>query len=379
MSSRYALLTPPGLSAVATIAVEGAGSDRVLAAIFHSRRSPSDENRLLYGKIVDKSEIIDHVIVARCDVTERFLIHCHGGPRILQRIMQVLQNSGAKADAWKTLNTPQTIQEEVLQSLPHVKTRLGALAFSAQCPGGLTNWAKNTLQKLKMTRSLSESFLQSVRRLGETYDLAKRLLHPSQVVLAGPTNAGKSSLANALTGRQQSIVADLEGTTRDWTSLLTDVEGVPIELIDSPGRRESQNQIEQNAIGVAERKIQSADLILLIVEYGKDEVSQIDRFLSHLPSGRKVIVLINKADKMTGPGTNLKHLTISAKTGANLNALKTAIFDNFGFKNFDFRHPMVFTDRQHHLVQKLSTARERHSAIRLIQTLLNPREDIASS
>ena len=375
-SSRFALLSPPGLSAVATLAIEGSGRKNILHKIFQSNHRTSLKSGLFYGQIVDNGEIIDHVIVARDHMAERSLIHCHGGPRILQRIMQLLQDLGAEAATWKTLKSPQSIQDEMTYCLPDVKTKMGVLAICAQSPGGLNRWAENTLQQLQTTRALPATLTDSAKTIGQTYELAKRLFVPPQVILAGPTNAGKSSLANTLTGRQQSLVADLDGTTRDWTSLLTDVQGLPIELIDSPGRRESIDRIEQAAIGVAKDKMKKADLILLVVESGIDEPARIEQAMSYMPPQKEVLILINKSDRLASQQLQPDLLYVSAKTGANLDSLRTSIADHFGFKYFDVTQPLVFTERQHNIIRQLSNTKKANSAIKLTRSLIDPRREI---
>ena len=98
----------------------------------------------------------------------------------------------------------------------------------------------------------------------------ERLRDGVRVVVAGPPNAGKSSLVNALAGETRAIVTAIPGTTRDLVEVPLAMGGVPITLVDTAGLRESEEEVERIGIGLAERELGRADLILWL---GDDDCS----------------------------------------------------------------------------------------------------------
>ena len=129
------------------------------------------------------------------------------------------------------------------------------------------------------------------------------------VVLAGPPNAGKSSLLNALLEENRAIVSDIPGTTRDSIEAWIDLDGWPIRLVDTAGLRESADEVEGEGVKRAEELLLKADLVLWMGT---------PSFVSRLPS--RVLRLHPKCDLGRGDGLN-----VSAKTGEGLDELKRAI------------------------------------------------------
>lgn len=137
-----------------------------------------------------------------------------------------------------------------------------------------------------------------------------------KVVIAGPPNAGKSSLLNALAARDVAIVSDRPGTTRDLIEVRLDLGGVPVLVTDTAGLRRTDDEIERAGIARTERAVDQADLVLLL----EDDMS--DRI--HVKQGIAVLRLRGKSDLIP------KHdvpdrLPISAKTGAGLEQLLTMV------------------------------------------------------
>lgn len=121
-----------------------------------------------------------------------------------------------------------------------------------------------------------------------------------QVVIAGRPNAGKSSLLNALAGRESAIVTDIAGTTRDVLREHIHINGMPLHIIDTAGLRESDDKVEQIGIARAWDAIRQADQVLLVVDgtdFDKDDPQQYwPEFLAQLPDDLPVTVIRNKAD-----------------------------------------------------------------------------------
>lgn len=159
----------------------------------------------------------------------------------------------------------------------------------------------------------------------------ERLREGFRVVLTGPTNAGKSSLMNAIVERQAVIVSDVAGTTRDAVDVHLDVAGYPIILTDTAGLRITDNEIEKQGIEITHQKAEEADLILALFDARSDSKDLFKQMAEKFES--KMIYVANKSDQLsvTQKEAFLKegYLLISAKTKEGLpmllETLKTRI------------------------------------------------------
>ncbi len=155
-----------------------------------------------------------------------------------------------------------------------------------------------------------------------------------RVVIAGRPNAGKSSLLNALSGKESAIVTDIEGTTRDVLSEQIHIDGMPLHIIDTAGLRESPDKVEQIGIERAWQEIKQADRVLLMVDSSCTKLENVTtdlhafwpEFFQQLPENMGVTIVRNKAD-ISGAQTGYIEqdgkpvITLSAKSGDGLSEL----------------------------------------------------------
>jgi len=164
-----------------------------------------------------------------------------------------------------------------------------------------------------------------------------------RVVIAGRPNAGKSSLLNALSGKESAIVTDIAGTTRDVLSEQIHIDGMPLHIIDTAGLRESTDKVEQIGIERAWQEIHQADRVLLMVDSTDNELvaNNIEdlwpEFFNKLPENIGLTVIKNKADlSQVTPGyfkeNNQEMITLSAKTGAGVEELKEHLKSIMGYQ-----------------------------------------------
>lgn len=125
------------------------------------------------------------------------------------------------------------------------------------------------------------------------------------VALAGPVNAGKSSLMNALLGRQRAVVTEYPGTTRDFLEEPIQLAGLPVRLVDTAGLRETDNPAEAQGIQLGRSMIESADVVLLMVDGTEGTTPDTWALLSELGPERTILVW-NKSDLATPPRTGME-------------------------------------------------------------------------
>jgi len=195
----------------------------------------------------------------------------------------------------------------------------------------------------KVSGDLS-AIMESLTKVREQAKQGTLLREGMQVVIAGRPNAGKSSLLNALAGRDSAIVTDIAGTTRDVLKEHIHIDGMPVHIIDTAGLRESPDKVEQIGIERAWQAINEADHVLFVVD--STSTSIIDpyeiwpEFMARLPQGIPVTVVRNKADLSTldiGQSTvatehgEISVINLSAKQGSGVDTLKTHLAKTMGF------------------------------------------------
>ena len=149
-----------------------------------------------------------------------------------------------------------------------------------------------------------------------------------KMVIAGKPNVGKSSLLNALLGRDRAIVTDIAGTTRDVVTEHLTIGGVPVEILDTAGIRETADTIEAIGVERAKAASQAADLVLYVVDASRGLDADDEAFLRAL-EGKACLLVVNKSDlndTMAVPEAFAdKHVRISAKEVEGIEALEQAI------------------------------------------------------
>ncbi|MBY0419868.1 MAG: tRNA uridine-5-carboxymethylaminomethyl(34) synthesis GTPase MnmE [Pararheinheimera sp.] len=176
-----------------------------------------------------------------------------------------------------------------------------------------------------------------------------------RVVIAGRPNAGKSSLLNALAGREAAIVTEIAGTTRDVLREHIHIDGMPLHIIDTAGLREATDKVEQIGIERAWQEIEQADRVLFMVDGTTTNATSPAEiwpdFMSRLPKGLGLTVIRNKAD-LTGETTGASQdgdypvFHISAKTNSGIEQLRDHLKACMGF---DANTEGSFIARRRHL------------------------------
>ena len=176
--------------------------------------------------------------------------------------------------------------------------------------------------RLQQVRELMQALLREARR-------GQRLRDGLHVVIAGPPNAGKSSLLNALAGSERAIVTDIAGTTRDLLRESVLIDGIELTLVDTAGLREGADVVEAEGMRRARAEFQRADLALAVVECGSEQ-AQVPALREELAALPQVFWLHNKCELGAEPPRREsqpdgQHFWLSAREGFGLDALRDAL------------------------------------------------------
>lgn len=194
--------------------------------------------------------------------------------------------------------------------------------------------------------------LQAVRSRANQGTLIREGMN---VVIAGRPNAGKSSLLNALAGREAAIVTSIEGTTRDVLKEHIHIDGMPLHIIDTAGLRESNDEVERIGIDRAWKEIEQADRILLMVDGTTTDSADPELiwpdFVHKLPNMNQISVIRNKIDKTDespelSAGSHYPVINISAKENQGIDLLKDHLKECMGYNS---TMEGGFTARRRHL------------------------------
>ena len=357
----FALATPPGRSALAVIRVSGPKAADVPKLFGATAPLPRQAQRRW---LTDKNgNLIDDVIIITFvgplsatgeDVTE---IHCHGSPAVVEDILNHLSAvSGFRlAEAGEFTrrafdnNKTDITAAEGLADLIEADTSLQRVQAAAQMAGSLRqpveNWRKeiiSCLSELEASIDFADEELPATletqvrNRILIIHDEMKVGLSDFQkgqiirsglsVVLAGPVNAGKSTLLNLLAKRSAAIVSATPGTTRDSIEVGLEIAGLPVVITDTAGWRQTENPIEKEGIERARQAAADADVLVVVVDGSQpgwyEDMREIITWGSQIP-----LVLLNKSDegvvndekRRTKDRTYEKTiLSISAKDGSGL-------------------------------------------------------------
>ena len=173
-----------------------------------------------------------------------------------------------------------------------------------------------------------------------------------QVVLAGQPNVGKSSLLNRLAGEELAIVTAIPGTTRDSVRQAIQIDGVPLNIVDTAGLRDTQDEVERLGIARTWSEIGKADVVLLLVDARAGVTKQDLELVARIPQGVKRLFVQNKTD-LAGTGARLEQtqagtsIHLSAKTGAGMELLRAELLAVAGWQQGE---EDLFMARERHLV-----------------------------
>ena len=383
-----AIATGMNQGGIGVIRVSGEKAIPIADSIFIPKKKGREIRTLdtytaAYGNIVDTDgQMVDEVIVlvmkapatyTKEDVVE---IDCHGGMQVMQHILQLLIRQGARlADPGEFTKRAflngriDLSQAESVMDLISAKSDLAAKTALSQLKGSLRDkidiLRKNLIHNIAYIESalddpehydltgfdetldhLLDDMEQEIEHLIRTAQDGKMMKEGICTVILGKPNAGKSSVLNVLTGRERAIVTEIAGTTRDTLEEFVSIHGIPLNIIDTAGIRDTNDIIEQIGVEKSKSLAEQADLVLLMFD-GSRELSDEDKGLIELVKNKKTITLVNKLDleqKIDLKAIeHLKPINISVKSDMGINDIYEKIREMFAFGDININNEVLIS------------------------------------
>ncbi len=378
-----AIATPVGEAGIGLIKISGPEALDVALRLFRHRSGSRvlESHRLHHGWITDPGteEIVDEVLLSymagpgtytREDVVE---INCHSGYAVLDRILRLVLASGARlaepgeftrraflngridlSQAEAVIEIIRSRSEQALllanrhlrgdfrsiieswrETILQAQTRIEAFIDFAEDIEEEAEQEEHAFRSLldEVRTGVMEPLAGVLRRYGEGRVLREGLT----LVLVGKPNVGKSSMLNALLGKDRAIVTAAPGTTRDVIEDSFILSGVQVRILDTAGIRNQPDEIESCGIERTLRSVCEADLVLWLIDHSRPLTSE-DQKVYEAVRGSRYVVLLNKSDlppafaiekaqdKFAGPAPLLR---ISAKAPSDIDRLKTFLAETF--------------------------------------------------
>jgi tRNA modification GTPase len=360
-----AIATAPGNAALGIVRISGTDAAMILSRVVPGARAARFPGQLRFGLARDvvTGDVIDEVLcffspapgtATGENVAE---IHGHGGALVLNQLLSEVLKSGARlahpgefTRRAYTNGKMDLTQAEAVMSLIGARSERAARTAARQLGGAIGEAlaaeydqvtrisamlevcldfpdedlpAEQTFEFVKKLGDVAEKLQQAV----QSYRVGQLLTKGAKVVIAGPSNAGKSSLFNALIHEDRALVDSIPGTTRDIVEASFEMDGIPITFLDTAGLRFGAKKVEQMGMEKSRRALLQADLILLVVD-GRVPESVDDEILELLNMyTENLIPVLNKCDCGDFDANGFPVLfenavAISAKQQVNLDVLQ---------------------------------------------------------
>ena len=361
-----AIATPSGTGGISIIRVSGTQTRAIATQITDLKKFPP--RVLQVCQIVNKNQKLDTGMAVFFEAPNSYTgedvleLHCHGSYFLAQKILEELLKLGARLAAPGEFTKRAFLagkldltQAESVADMLNAGSELQLHLAQKHLEGDVAAEIKNLRQKIllllaeleaaldhpeeiedpqtKKIRILLNDVQKKITKLLEDSGQGLLIKSGARIVLAGHTNAGKSSLFNALLLHDRAIVTDIAGTTRDTLEAEASLNGLKTTLIDTAGLRDTADKIEKLGVKRSHAQIAGADLILFILDAAAGFTAE-DKKILELLSAKKFLPVINKAD-LPNSFDYPNAVKVSAKTGQGLPELTKKILELLDLQNID--------------------------------------------
>lgn len=330
-----AIATAVSNAGIGIVRISGEEALPVLSKIFepYNQKNVMDlqSHHVYYGNIKDEEEVIDECIViimkgphsyTREDVVE---IDCHGGVSVVYRILNLVIRHGARpaepGEFTKRAFLNGRIdlsQAEAVMDVIDSRNEMARRNSMTQLKGGLSRKIREIREEVIYQIAYIESalddpehisldgypqelkifvdkWIKNTEEMLTSYDNGRYIAEGIRTCIVGKPNAGKSSFLNVLLGEERAIVTDIAGTTRDTLEESVTIDGITLNIVDTAGIRDTEDQVEKIGVEKARKEIENADIVLFLVDTSLP-VDQEDMEILKQIKEKKKMILLNKSD-----------------------------------------------------------------------------------
>lgn len=392
MSTIAAVSTPRAQGGISVIRISGEHALEIAEKIFfpvsHSTLPTEMQGyTCAYGQIKNGDEVIDDGILTVFRAPKSYTgenvaeISCHGGIFVTDKVLQLVFSSGAEpAEAGEFtkrafLNGKMSLtQAEAVMDTISADGRAGLKCAMSLREGALYRRIKSISDNiLQLLGSLAawvdypeddipavedgeisgclENSISALNELLSTYDSGRIIREGAETAIVGKPNVGKSTLMNLLSGCERSIVTDIAGTTRDVVEESVRLGDIVLRLSDTAGIRETGDLVESVGVRKAQKKLETADLILAVFDMGS-EITPEDIDLAEKCKGRNAVAILNKSDLEQRFDFSAisccfsESVTISAANGEGIEMLRAAVERIYKLGSFNSDMGILVNERQ---------------------------------
>lgn len=375
-----AIATAVSDSGIGIIRISGDEAIEIADKVYRSksgrkRLADVESHTIHYGFIYDKDELIDEVMVAVMKAPNTYTkentveIDCHGGILVMNKILETVMKNGCRlaepGEFTKRafLNGRIDLSKaEAVMDIIHSKNEFALKASVKQLKGSVSDKVRSLRDDILYEIAFIESALDDpehisldgyhdrlekkalavrndLKKFIDSADNGKLLKDGINTVIVGKPNAGKSSLLNLLVGEEKAIVTSVAGTTRDVLEESVKLNGVGLNIIDTAGIRDTDDEVEKIGVEKARKYANNADLIIYVVDASR-RLDENDEEIVKLIAKKKVIVLLNKTDLEQAVSDEEiidfinKKMTLMSEN-EQLKVIRTSTKENTGIDEFE--------------------------------------------
>lgn len=361
-----------GVGAISIIRISGEKSIEIINKIFNKDLTYAASHTIHYGHIIENGEIIDEVLVSLMKAPKTFTkediieINCHGGINTTNKVLELVLSRGARlAEPGEFTKRAflngriDLTQADGIMNLIEAKTDISRKMSINQLNGQVSNIIKelrtnlvNIISNIEVNIDYpeyedievvtSDSIYPQVLKMHEKLENIIKKSEDGKIInegikigIIGRPNVGKSSLLNTLIEEEKAIVTDIEGTTRDIVEGKIIINGIVCNIIDTAGIRETDNIVEKIGVNKSYDIINSADLIIMILNNNEKITEEELELLSKIKNKNHIIV-INKTDLENKLNLYVKDaIKISIKDNTGIEDIKNRITEIFNLDKID--------------------------------------------